>query len=90
MGGEVTASVGVATATGAGASAATGAGASADWSGATAARKTGPAVLVPRRFNGTVRLDAARVGHNASRIADEVIAHLVGQVGAEQWLRQAT
>ncbi|HBY96595.1 MAG TPA: hypothetical protein DEP84_22070 [Chloroflexi bacterium] len=82
MGGEVTASVGVATATGAGAS--------ADWSGATTVRETGPAVLVPRRFNGTVRLDAARVGHNASRIADEVIAHLVGQVGAEQWLRQAT
>ncbi len=38
---------------------------------------------LPRRFHGTVRLDAARVGRDASRIADEVIAHLVGQVGAE-------
>jgi hypothetical protein len=37
----------------------------------------------PRRFHGTVQLDPARVGRDASRIADEVIAHLVGQVGAE-------
>ena len=36
----------------------------------------------PRRFHGTVRLDPARVGRDASRIADEVIAHLVGLVGA--------
>ena len=28
-------------------------------------------------------LDPARVGRDASCIADEVIAHLVGQVGAE-------
>jgi hypothetical protein len=37
----------------------------------------------PRRFHGTVRLDPARVGRDASRIAEEVIAHLAGQVGAE-------
>ncbi len=37
----------------------------------------------PRRFHGTVRLDPARVGRDASRIADEVIAHLAGQVDAE-------
>jgi hypothetical protein len=30
-----------------------------------------------------VSLDPARVGRDASRIADEVIAHLAGQVGAE-------
>ena len=36
-----------------------------------------------RRFHGTVSLDPARVGRDASRIADEVIAHLTGQVGAE-------
>lgn len=36
-----------------------------------------------KRFHGTVRLDASRVGRDASRIADEVISHLVGQVGAE-------
>jgi predicted AAA+ superfamily ATPase len=36
-----------------------------------------------RRFHGTVRLDPARVGRDASRIADEVIAHLAGQVGVE-------
>lgn len=37
----------------------------------------------PRRFHGTVLLDPTRVGRDASRIADEVIAHLAGQVGAE-------
>lgn len=36
-----------------------------------------------QRFHGTVRLDSTRVGRDASRIADEVISHLVGQVGAE-------
>jgi hypothetical protein len=36
-----------------------------------------------RRFHGTVSLDPARVGRDASRIADEVIAHFAGQVGAE-------
>lgn len=35
-----------------------------------------------RRFHGTVSLDPARVGRDASRIADEVIAHLAGPVGA--------
>jgi predicted AAA+ superfamily ATPase len=37
----------------------------------------------PRRFHGTVTLDPARVGRDASRIADEVIAHLSSLVGAE-------
>lgn len=37
----------------------------------------------PRRFHGTVALDSTRVGRDASRIAEEVIAHLVAQVGAE-------
>lgn len=36
-----------------------------------------------RRFHGTVRLDATRVGRDASRIADEVIAHLAGLLGTE-------
>jgi hypothetical protein len=36
-----------------------------------------------RRYHGTVSLDPARVGRDASRIADEVIAHLAGQVDAE-------
>jgi hypothetical protein len=38
--------------------------------------------LRPKRFHGTVSLDATRVGRDASRIADEVIAHLAGLVGA--------
>jgi hypothetical protein len=36
-----------------------------------------------RRFHGTVQLDPTRAGRDASRIADEIIAHLAGQVGAE-------
>jgi predicted AAA+ superfamily ATPase len=35
----------------------------------------------PKRYHGSVKLDAARVGRDASRIADEVISHLVGLVG---------
>jgi len=35
----------------------------------------------PKRYHGTVTLDSARVGRDASRIADEVIGHLVGLVG---------
>ena len=38
---------------------------------------------LPRRFHGTVQLDTARVGRDASRIADEVVVHLSGLVGAE-------
>jgi hypothetical protein len=36
----------------------------------------------PKRFHGTVVLDSTRVGRDASRIAEEVIAHLSGLVGA--------
>jgi predicted AAA+ superfamily ATPase len=38
---------------------------------------------VLRRYHGTVNLDPTRVGRDAARIADEVIAQLAGQVGAE-------
>ncbi len=44
---------------------------------------TGKAVRKLTRFHGTARLDPARVGRDASRIAEEVIAHLAGLVGAE-------
>ena len=37
----------------------------------------------PRRFHGSVSLDPARVGRDAGKIAEEVIAHLTGLVGAE-------
>ena len=36
----------------------------------------------PKRFHGTVKLDPARVGRDAGRIADEVISHLAGLVGS--------
>ena len=37
----------------------------------------------PNRYFGSVSLDAARAGLDASRIADEVVSHLAGLVGAE-------
>lgn len=36
----------------------------------------------PKRFHGAVSLDANRVGRDAGKIAEEVIAHLVGLIGA--------
>ncbi|MCL4784604.1 MAG: DUF499 domain-containing protein [Bryobacterales bacterium] len=45
-------------------------------------RKPAPAAA-PKRFHGTVTLDPARVGRDAGRIADEVIAHLVGLLGSK-------
>ena len=38
--------------------------------------------LRPTRFHGTVELDATRVGRDAGKIAEEVIAHLAGLVGS--------
>jgi predicted AAA+ superfamily ATPase len=36
-----------------------------------------------RRFHGTIELDSSRVGRDAGKVADEVVAHLVGQLGAK-------
>ena len=41
-----------------------------------------PTATQPVRFHGTVPLDSTRVGRDAGRIADEVISHLSGLVGA--------
>ena len=41
-----------------------------------------PGTELPKRFHGSVSLDATRVGRDASRIADEVISHLLGLMGA--------
>jgi len=75
--------------TGAEAAASMGGGTPAGGSDATPAGATGPtgtaapaAIPPPRRFHGTVQLDPTRVGRDASRIADEVIAHLAGLVGS--------
>ena len=43
---------------------------------------TAPDPTGPKRFYGSVELDAARVGRDAGQIAEEVIAHLAGLVGA--------
>ncbi|MCY4354897.1 MAG: Swt1 family HEPN domain-containing protein [Truepera sp.] len=42
-----------------------------------------PTVTQPTRFHGTVALDSARVGRDASQIADEVISHLSGLIDAK-------
>ena len=42
-----------------------------------------PEAAKPTRFHGTVTLDPTRVGRDAGRIADEVISHLSGLVGAK-------
>ncbi len=44
---------------------------------------TAPASVLPTRYHGSVVLDSTRVGRDASRIADELIAHLSGLLGAE-------
>ncbi|MGH7817644.1 MAG: AAA+ family ATPase, partial [Candidatus Binatia bacterium] len=41
-----------------------------------------PEAAKPKRFHGSVALDPNRVGRDAGRIADEVISHLAGLVGA--------
>lgn len=48
-------------------------------------RLADPQMLVQaiRDFYGSVKIDPTRVGRDASRIADEVIPNLAGQVGAE-------
>jgi predicted AAA+ superfamily ATPase len=62
----------------------TGTGAPAGGSSPVSTGKTGGAGDTPRlrRFHGTVALDPTRVGRDAGRIADEVIAHLAGLVGS--------
>lgn len=39
--------------------------------------------MQPRRFHGSVSLQATPVGRDAGRIADEVISHLAGLVGSD-------
>jgi predicted AAA+ superfamily ATPase len=48
--------------------------------GAPAAR---PVQAMLKRFHGSVRVDSTRVGRDAGRIADEIVAHLAGQIGTE-------
>jgi len=50
--------------------------------GAGAGDAKTPVPTQPKRFHGTVTLDPTRVGRDSSRIAEEVIAHLVGLVGS--------
>jgi predicted AAA+ superfamily ATPase len=53
-------------------------------SGGTTATGTRPAPTPPklRRFHGSVRVDPVRLGRDAARVAEEVVQHLTGIVGA--------
>jgi predicted AAA+ superfamily ATPase len=48
----------------------------------TGSSQTPQSAPAPKRFHGTVTLDPTRVGRDASRIADEVVAHLSGLMGS--------
>ena len=74
--GNATSPAGPATTSGQGQIGQTGAGATTGNGGATTTKR-------PNRYYGTVALDAGRVGRDAGKIADEVIAHLSGLLGAE-------
>ncbi len=54
------------------------------WAGPEAPEETTggdpPGQQLPKRFHGSVTLEATRVGRDAGRIADEVISHLTGLV----------
>ncbi len=61
----------------------TGAGATAITEATTGGETQRPVVQTgPKRFHGTATLDSTRVGRDAGRIADEVVAHLTGILGA--------
>jgi hypothetical protein len=52
--------------------------------GTTTTTLPGPAAAPrPRRFHGSVTLDPTRVGRDAGRIAEEVIAHIAGLTGSQ-------
>ena len=42
-----------------------------------------PEAAKPKRFHGTVELDATRIGRDAGQIGEEVVSHLSGLVGAK-------
>lgn len=41
-----------------------------------------PIVSRPKRYHGTIELDATRIGRDATTVADEIVTHLAGLVGS--------
>ncbi|WP_395740335.1 Swt1 family HEPN domain-containing protein [Prosthecobacter sp.] len=60
---------------------------STNTSGTTTEPPKPAAAPKPKRFHGTVVLDSQRVGRDAGKIAEEVIAHLASLVGSEVTVR---
>jgi hypothetical protein len=52
-------------------------------SGPSTGQSQPPLPRLLKRFHGTVELNAQRVSRDAGQIAQEILQHLVGQVGAE-------
>lgn len=50
---------------------------------ATGVTASPAASMTAKRFHGSVPLDPSRLGRDAGRIGDEVVAHLAGLVGAK-------
>lgn len=50
---------------------------------ATGQRTTVTVARRPNQFHGSVELDAARIGRDAGKIAEEVVQHLAGTLGAK-------
>jgi len=55
--------------------------------GATSGPAKPDQVPKPKRFHGTVTLDPHRVGRDAAKIAEEVIAHISSMIGADVTVR---
>ncbi len=51
--------------------------------GGTTIKLPEPVSTKPKRFHGTVKLDKERVGRDASKIAEDVIAHLTSLMGGD-------
>ncbi len=45
-------------------------------------KEVAPAEALKRHFHGSVTLDATRLSRNAGKVAEEVVQHLTGLVGA--------
>jgi predicted AAA+ superfamily ATPase len=45
--------------------------------------ESAPVLTPPTRYHGSIKLDPTRVGRDASRVAEEVISHLSGLLGAD-------
>ncbi len=58
-------------------------GGTSDGASAPSQKTTVTVAARPNRFHGSVEIDAARIGRDAGKIAEEVVQHLAGTLGAK-------